>query len=46
MGVYGIELFFSKEAYFGYSYLMYITDCGVIQPCGVQFFILLANGIR
>ena len=47
MGVYawycGIELFF--ERYFGNFYFN-VRYCGIIQPCGMWCFILLANGFR
>ena len=39
----GIELFF--KPYFG-NFDFNVWYCGIIQPCGVRFFILLANGIR
>ena len=43
MGVYGIELFFKQ--YFG-NFDFNVRYCGIIQPCGMRFFILLVNGIR
>ena len=46
MGVYGTEVlsFFSS----GISEILIsnVRYCGIIQPCGMRFFILLANGIR
>ena len=39
----GIELFFKR--YFG-NFDFNVRYCGIIQPCGMRFFILLANGIR
>ena len=39
----GIELFFKR--YFG-NFDFNVRYCGFIQPCGIRFFILLANGIR
>ena len=39
----GIELFFTR--YFG-NFDFNVRYCGIIQPCGIRFFILLPNGIR
>ena len=39
----GIELPFKR--YFG-NFDFNVRYCGIIQPRGVRFFILLANGIR
>ena len=39
----GIELFFKR--YFG-NFDFNVRYCGIIQPCGMRCFILLANGIR
>ena len=39
----GIELFFKR--YFD-NLDFNVRYCGIIQPCGMRFFILLANGIR
>ena len=36
-------LFF--KGYFG-NFDFNVRYCGIIQPCGMRFFILLANGIR
>ena len=51
MGVYGIavsccgiELCFFK-GYFG-NFDFNVRYFGIIQPCGMRFFILLVNGIR
>ena len=46
MGVYGIEVlsFFFKR-YFG-NFDSNVRYCGIIQPCGMRFFILQANGIQ
>ena len=48
MGVYSLlaevsQLFFKR--YFG-NFDFNVRYCGIIQPCGMRFFILLANGIR
>ena len=43
MGVSGIQLFF--QLYFG-NFDFNVRYCGIIQPCGIRFFILLVNGIR
>ena len=46
MGVYGIAVlsFFFKR-YFG-NLDFNVRYCGIIQSCGMRFFILLANGIH
>ena len=46
MGVYDIAvmpLFFKR--YFG-NFDINVRYCGIIDPCGMGFFILLANAIR
>ena len=43
MGVYGIGLFFMR--YFG-NFDFNVGYCGVIYPCGMWYFIILADGIR
>ena len=43
MGVYGIGLFFMR--YFG-NFDFNVRYCGIIRPCGMRYFIILADGIR
>ena len=50
MGVYSIAalrffFFFFFKKNFG-NFDLNVRYCGIIQPCGIRFFILLANGIR
>ena len=48
MAVYGIAVlsFFSSGLISVILILMCGTYCGITQPCGMRFFILLPNGIR
>ena len=43
MGVYGIGLFFMRN--FG-NFDFNVRYCVIIRPCGMRYFIILADGIR